>query len=258
MKDIIFVQGNIKFKSGNHQVKEIIAFANEDWKKVAEKTYNKDQTITENDVLMPYMIYCASEDIITYGNFISGMQTPKDVYRIYCKEIENLKKLKSQSINKELDKVLKRQIYIGVVGTMELFLCDFLYSMVLGYRKYYKRFCEKNSQEFKLKEISNKKWNIPNGISKIIIDTNYHKIRIVKSIYKNVLDIVFPNTKELDKLIKTRHNLVHRNGYPSKKSEYVEVGIEMIDELIYEVDILVKHIINSKEKDINNWIPTIK
>ncbi len=36
MKDIVFVNGNIIFNSGNHQVKEFVAFATEEWKRQAE------------------------------------------------------------------------------------------------------------------------------------------------------------------------------------------------------------------------------
>ena len=257
MKDIYFVQGSIIFKSGNHQVKELIPFASDEWKSIAEKKYNKNLIITEEDVLKPYTIYCASEDIETFGNFISGMQSPYDVFRIYNKEIKNLQQLKNQEINKELKKVLNRQIYIGVVGTMELFLCDFLYSMVLGFRKYFKKFCEYSSQEFKLKEISTKKWNIPIGIGKTIIETNYHRIRIIENIFKKVLAIEFPNSENLEKLIETRHSLVHRNGYPAKDSEYIKVKEGMIDNLIFEVNTLVEHIMNSKKYEVNSWIPNL-
>lgn len=257
MKDIIFVQGRIIFKSGNHQVKELIAFASDEWKDIANNPYNKNLIITEEDTLMPYTIFCASEDIISLGNFISGMQRPNDVFRIYCKEIKNLQQLRNQEVSIELQEVLNRQIYIGVVGTMELFLCDFLYCMVLGFRKYFKKFCENSSQEFKLKEISTKKWNIPIGVGKIIIETNYHKIDIVENIFKKVLAIKFPNSKNLEKLIETRHSLVHRNGYPSKDSGYIKVSKGMIDDLIFEVDTLVNHIMNSKKYEINNWIPNL-
>jgi hypothetical protein len=258
MNDIVFVQGNILFKTGNHQVKELIAFASDGLKNIAGKKYNKDLIITEENLLMPYSIYCASEDIVSYGiNVISGLQSPNNVFRIYCTEVENLKQLKNQEINQGLKEVLNRQIYIGVVGTMELFLSDFLYSMVLGYKKYFKKFCENSSQEFKLKEISTKDWNIPTGVRKSIIEINYHRIEIVENIFKKILSIKLPNTKVLKELIQTRHSLVHRNGYPSKDSEYIKVSEKMIDDLIIEVNKLVNHIMVSKRYEIENWLPNL-
>ncbi|MHC1705200.1 MAG: hypothetical protein AB9846_14935 [Tenuifilaceae bacterium] len=255
MEDIVFVKGNIIFKSGDHQVKELVAYANDEWEKIAEEIKIGDLIVTHNDILMPYKVYCASAEISTYGNFISGMQRPNEVVRIYKDEIINLQKLKSLEVNNDLLDVLNRQIYIGVVGTMELFLCDFLYSMVLGTREYYYKFCENCSRSFKLKEISTKQWKIQDGVIKTILETNYHKIDEIKMIYKKTLDIEFPSIEKLEKQILTRHRLVHRNGFPSSKPEYIKVNHKMIDELIIEVQTIVNHIIITKQDEIDNWFP---
>lgn len=257
MKDIIFVKGNIIFKSGDHRVKELVAYATSTWEQKAEKIIDGDLIVTDKNELMPFSIYCASGGISTYGNFISGMQRPSDVIRIFNEEIENLQKLKRQEISSELVVVLNRQVYIGVVGTMELFLCDFLYSMVLGNRKYYHRFCENSSRTFKLKEISNKKWRIQDAVIKTILETNYHRIDEIKKIYRKILDIEFPSSEKLEKQILTRHSLVHRNGFPSKDSEYIKVDQNMIDELISEVQKLINHIVSIKKIEIENWFPVM-
>ena len=64
MKDIVFVEGNIFVKSGNHQVKELIAYASAEWENITEteNRKNKDLIITSENILMPYTIYCASGD----------------------------------------------------------------------------------------------------------------------------------------------------------------------------------------------------
>lgn len=258
MKDIVFVNGNIIFKSGDHLVKELVAFTSDDWKKIADDIIEGDLVVTENDILEPYKIYCASEDISTYGNFISGMQRPEDVIKIYTEEIKSLQILRKETIKNDLRPVLNRQIYIGIVGTMELFLCDFLFSMVLGSRKYYNRYCENSSRHFKLKEIATKKWRIQDAVIKVIIETNYHKIDEIRKVYKKILDLDFPPIDKLEKMILTRHSLVHRNGFPSKTSEYIKVDENMIDGLIAEVKTLVDHIINSKKTEIDEWYPEPK
>jgi len=255
MRDIVYVKGNIHFKSGDHLLKELVAFAGEEWEEIAEEVIVGEITITDENILMPYKIYCASEDIAAYGNFISGMQRPDDVIRIFKAEINNLQKLRKEKISSELVAVLNRQVYIGVVGTMELFLSDFLYSMVLGSRKYYNKFCENSSRHFKLKEISSKNWRIRNGVTRTIIETNYHKIEEIKRTYKKILELDFPPTEKLEKLILTRHSLVHRNGFPTKDSEYIKVSDAMIDELILEVQTLVDQITKVKETEIKEWFP---
>jgi hypothetical protein len=255
MDNIIFVNGNIIFKSGDHQVKELIAFASDKWKSIAKVEYHVDFEVTNKDVLEPYCIYCASKEISTYGNNISGMQRPEDVIRIYREEINNLQRIRTQKIEGELVDAFNRQIYIGIIGTMELFLCDFLYCMVLGTKKYYKKYLEKSNQTYTLSQVTNSQWKTQKAVTNTILGTNYHKIGIVKSIYKNVLSIEFSKTDELEKLIKTRHNLVHRNGFPSKNSEYVKINEDMLDELILVVNNLINFIIDKKRIEIENWFP---
>lgn len=257
MKDIFFVNGNLIFKSGNHQVKELVAFANDNWKEAAEEIHQGDLIITKDDILTPYRIYCAASDILTYGNFISGMQRPQNVIDIYYQEIESLKKLQEQKITGELKNVLNRQIYIGVVSSMELFLCDFLYSMVLGTRRYYNKFCEYSSRPFKLKEVATKQWRVQDAVTRTILETNYHRISNVRNIYNKVINVNIPKSKRLEELIMNRHSLVHRNGFPSTKSEYINVNDTMISDLMFEVDILISKIINAKRAEIETWYPQI-
>ena len=258
MKDIIFVKGNIKFRSGYHQVKELICYATEKYENIASEIINKDLTITKKDILDTYKIYCASKNIIAYeGGDVSALQRPENVLKIYKDEINQLQRLRNQEIDNKLKNVLNRQIYIGVIGSMELFLCDFLYAMVLGTRKYFKKFYENSNKTYTLKQITNNSWNKQNAVIDIILTTNYHKIGIVKSVYKKILNLEFPSTKKLERLIKTRHNLVHRNGVPSKDSSYIDVTDIMIDELISEVDLIIQSIVDNKQEEIQNWFPTI-
>ena len=255
MKDIVYVKGNIIAKSGYHKMKELIAFASDEWKEIAEIVIDQDLILTDKDKIMPYKIYCASEDISTYGNFLSGLQSPNDTVKIFQKEIESLQKLRSQKILEELEDVMNRQVFIGVVSTLELFLCDFLESMVLGYKKYFKLFIENSIIKVDLKEVSNEAWRIQNVIESIIEGNNYHRIDDVKVTYEKVLGVKFPPIEKLQKLIRTRHSLVHRNGFRNEKTEYIKVTSEMIDELIYEVKDLVTLIIKSKQLEIKKWIP---
>ena len=84
------------------------------------------------------------------------------------------------------------------------------------------------------------------------METNYHRIGEIKKIYRKILDIEFPSSEKLEKQILTRHSLVHRNGFPSKDSEYIKVDQNMIDELISEVQKLINHIVSIKKIEIEN------
>src|SRR5690554_8010698 len=98
MKDIVYVNGNLIFKSGYHQVKELVAYAGNKWREIADEIIDDDLVITQKDILVPYKIYCAAKEICTYGNFISGLTSPQDAINIYKQEIENLKKLQNQKV----------------------------------------------------------------------------------------------------------------------------------------------------------------
>ena len=265
MKDVVFVKGNIRFKSGNHMVKELCAYADDEWERVAEYVINEDLIITDKDVLKPYTIYFASEDIIfeniTFEEFVLGdsvVQRPDNVIRIFKDEISYLQRLKDQKTDTELVPVLNRQIYIGVVGTMELFLSDFLYCMVLGNRKYYDRFCANSSWTISLREITTKGWKVQDEVGRAILETNYHRLVEIANIYKKVLGLEFPSTENLKRHILTRHNLIHRNGYPTKTSKYKKIDHNMIDDLIKEVQILVDYIVEKKKMTIKKWLPELE
>ena len=51
MKDIVFINGNIIFKSGDHLVKELVAFASDEWKKRAENIIEGDLVIDRKSVV---------------------------------------------------------------------------------------------------------------------------------------------------------------------------------------------------------------
>ncbi len=252
MEDIIFVRGNIIVESGKFKVKELIAYAPSEWEKIADVVKPDDFKISEKNIIMPYNILCASEDIIVYGEYLTGLQYPKEIERIFFEEMDKIQRLRTQKIEDNLTDVMNRLIYTGIVGVMELFLCDFLLSMVLGLKKYFNRYYWINSSSFK-----SEPGRIQDIIFERVTNFNYHRIKDVNEIYKQVLEIEFSSIDKLVKLIKTRHNLVHRIGYEKGSSEYIQVTTDMIDELLVEVKSLVQYIINSKKDEIENWIPIL-
>jgi len=256
MNNIIFVEGKVIVESGSHTFKNCIFYASKELKEQAHMKYNSDLIITENDKFEPYTVLCASEGIGCYGiESISIIRSPSSVIDIFKNEIEYLKKLQKIPIDHELIEVLNRQIYIGVVGSMELFLCDFFMSMVLGYRKFYNRFLEKNSVTINLNEAANKPINIVEKVVEVILNMNYHRVKDIEKIYKKTIGVSFENKENLTTLIKTRHKLVHRNGLNSGVVEYIKITPEMIENLIFEVEYLVNSILEKRKLEIEEWNP---
>lgn len=256
MSDIVFVEGKITIESGNHTFKNCIFYASKELKELAHVKYNSDLIITENDKFEPYTVLCASEGIVFYGlESISILRAPSSVINIFKNEIEYLKRLEKIPIDPELIEVLNRQIYIGVVGSMELFLCDFFMSMVLGYKKFYKRFLEKNSVIINLHEAANNPINIIEKVVDVILNMNYHRIKDIEKIYNKTIGVSFENKENLTSLIKTRHKLVHRNGLNRDVVEYIKITPEMIENLILEVEYLVNSILAKRKFEIEEWNP---
>ena len=136
---------------------------------------------------------------------------------------------------------------------MELFLCDFLVSMVLGYERFFARYCENCTRELRLKDIYSNNFNIVEYARENMMNDNYHKIDNVKRIYKKALGVNIGDTTNISKHIETRHNLVHRNGHDPKKFEYKNISDDLILELIKEVDDMVNVIIDRRKCEIEKW-----
>lgn len=48
MKDIVFVKYNIIAKSGNHTIKELVAYATDEWEKIADRIIDQDLILSDN------------------------------------------------------------------------------------------------------------------------------------------------------------------------------------------------------------------
>ncbi len=196
MKNIVFVDGNIIAKSGEHLAKELVAFAGNKWREIAEESVDGDYILTkEEKKLSSFKIYCAAKDVVAYElNSLSAILSPKDVLKLYRQEIQLLEKLMEQPVSSDLRAILNRQIFIGVIGTMELFLEKFMYSMVMGTEKYFNKYCDFSSKKIALKEVVNKNWSLQDTVIKSFKEIIYHRIDFVSKMYKNVLGVNFNQT----------------------------------------------------------------
>ena len=69
----------------------------------------------------------------------------------------------------------------------------------------------------------------------------YHDLPKVKNMYQDSLKIAFPEISELMLIIKTRHDMVHRNG-KDKDGKIIEITESIIDEIIEIVEEFVMDI----------------
>jgi len=132
-------------------------------------------------------------------------------------EIKNLQKLNEVDLGSdELNAILKRQIYIGVMGTMETFLSETFVKLALAnpanLEKFIKSHPEFSNRKFELKDIFEAYKNIEQTAKGVMLDTIYHNLPVVREMYRSTFEIAFPSIKEAIQCVKVRHDLVHRNG----------------------------------------------
>lgn len=161
-------------------------------------------------------------------------------------EIANLESLNDVELeNKTLETILKRQIFSGVIGTLETFLSDTFINLTMDNEDYFKNFIESypefKQRKFELRHLFVEQERIKDTAKKIMLDIIYHDLPKVSNMYAATFKIEFPKIGPLMKSILTRHDLVHRNG-KSKEGHDVVIDKQAITELIEKVKTFVSEI----------------
>ncbi|CAM4212224.1 hypothetical protein SAMN06265348_10636 [Pedobacter westerhofensis] len=162
-------------------------------------------------------------------------------------EIEKLRKLNEVDLkNDELNAILKRQIYIGVMGTMETFLSETFVKLALANPVNLEKFVKSNpefaNRKFDLKDVFEAYKNIEQTAKGVMLDTIYHNLPVVREMYRSTFEIGFPEIKEPIQCVKMRHDLVHRNGKTKDGTAHV-LDSDTIDSTIATVRELVGGIV---------------
>jgi len=172
----------------------------------------------------------------------------------FNKEITNLRELNAVDLqNESLNAILKRQIYIAVIGSMETFLSETFVRATLTEPSYLERFVKNHpefgNRKFALKDVFEAFQSIKEISKTIMLDTIYHNLRNVREMYKSTLEIEFPDIKVALKCVNVRHDLVHRNG-KTKDGEEIPINSEVVEETIKVIDDLIQVIaVNVHHRD---------
>lgn len=178
--------------------------------------------------------------------------------RTFQNEIENLKELNDIRIEKPtLDRTLRRQIFVGVIASMETYLSDAFINTTLNSKKLTKKFVS-TFHEFKDRPISlNELYDYHEKIETIckqaMLDVIYHNLPKVKGMYKDTLGIDIGNIGTPYKAVLIRHDLVHRNGKTKEGNEVIIDKIS-IDNLINDIKTFIEQI-DEKIEDLNDGLP---
>jgi len=154
-------------------------------------------------------------------------------------EISDLNQLLNVEIgNTSLNTILSRQIYIGLIGTMETYLSETFIKNVIEndelLRNYVESYPGFKKRKFELREIFQTRENLVEIAKSEMLDTIYHNLSNIRNMYKSTFKIEFPSIGELSKAVLKRHDLVHRNG-KTKEGDNLEIDKEELLALINEI-----------------------
>lgn len=165
--------------------------------------------------LPDYIFETDDEDWYDY-EYVSG-KDPEENLKVFLEELDNLARLNKMVVkDRKMTIILKRQIFIGIIGSMETYLSDTFIGLVSSNVTYLERFVsshpEFSKRKFELKEVFTVFENIEKTARNIMLEIIYHDLAKVREMYRKTFEMDFPSIRDSYKCIMVRHDLVHRNG----------------------------------------------
>lgn len=256
MANVVLVKGNIVGMAGSHVARNYVCPVPDSYQNAAMSVIEGDLILDEHSRILPYCIYAATREISTLGlGILQITPHPSNVFLLFKQEINKIQELLQVPIPQHLQKDHNRLLYISVVGALEFFITELFASFVMGDKDYFDAFIEKSQVKVPLSKLEESASDIPQTIHKAIHEYNAHNLQKMNKIYKTVLNVSFPEYSELASKIKTRHDLVHRNGYEVKDRtiKYLEITPNMIDKLISICNVFTEQLMNNMQTLIEKW-----
>lgn len=154
-----------------------------------------------------------------YANTLLSMQEEKGNYfTLFNTSMDQIKEALAgiQNLSVPIQEVMRRLLYVNVIGSMEAYLSDTFIQEVLSTpemkRKFTEKFKDFKEEKFSLSDLFKKLDDHDKHIYKVLRDIIYHQLPKVKAMYRDILGIDLGNIQELMKAVMIRHDIVHRNG----------------------------------------------
>ena len=186
------------------------------------------------------------EDYYDYQEQYEAIIANKHYYDSFQKEILNIRRLNILELGDlELNLILKRQLYISAIGTLETFLSETFINQTDENPEYFRNFIETfpnfTKQKFQLSEIFSEYEKLKKTAQKAMLEVIYHNLDKIQNMYIATFKIDFPYIEDLSKAVVNRHDLVHRNG-KTKEGEEVVINTDLIEELLVNISTFVEDI----------------
>lgn len=168
-------------------------------------------------------------------------------YQTFSLEISNLRVLNEiKDVEVKVLDTLKKQIFVGAITCLETYLSDAFINTVLSDQEYLKSFYASSIDFKKQKLTMNELFNTVEKAEEIaknkMSDVLYHNIPKVSRMFKETLNISFPNFAKIAQYVSIRHDIVHRNGQNKKSGNQITIDTETINNLIYEIEDFINKI----------------
>jgi hypothetical protein len=188
----------------------------------------------------------SDEEYYDYEEQYEAIIANKFFYDSFQNDISNVRELNEIQIeNQELLAVLKRQLYITAIGTLETFLSETFINLIDENPDYFRNFVETypnfKKRKFQLNDIYSEYDKLQETAKKEMLEVIYHNLEKVKNMYISAFKIKFPDISELSKAVNTRHHLVHRSGKTKDGAEVI-IDKETVSKLSYQISDFVENI----------------
>jgi rubredoxin/transcription antitermination factor NusA-like protein len=192
-----------------------------------------------------------------YDDRYEAITENRQFLKNYETEIDSILKLNDIELSEiELNKTLKRQLFIGAITAVETFLSDTFINLTLTNTEYLKNFIETHPEfkkrKIEFKEIYKAHENLEKIAKDVMIDMLYHDLPKIREMFKATFKIEFPELKDLIKEVSIRHHLVHRSG-KTKDGEIIEINKDDVERVIDTSNKFIEKIadeLNLKELEI--------
>jgi hypothetical protein len=188
----------------------------------------------QSQELRDYLVSSATANTEYFQTFVEGI---RNIHRL----------LKLEPPLDEQKQILYRLLYANAVTLMETFLSDAITHIVLTDQTLKRKLIETTPKFAEAKLAKSDVFSWFERIDKEVADylqndITFHNIWIAEKLYKNVLGIRFPqDLTSLNKIIMTRHDIVHRNG-KTVAGKPVNLSVDDVKNTIKVISDFVSHV----------------
>jgi glycosyltransferase involved in cell wall biosynthesis len=205
----------------------------------------------------------ALDSIYDYVDFIDSdiwLDELSDKYQVFLTHMNSVQQLVSIPLGDETQFHLLVMLHTHVVAATESYLASTYISHVVNNRDLMQKSIESDphfrEQKIPISDIFKTFENIKETCVKRLKDIIFHRIHLVKPMYKSVFNYDFGNVGWLFSAVEIRHHCAHRAGF-DKDGAKVEVTVDSIIELAqksrdlcYKVEMHVQQFSDNKCPDI--------